>query len=201
MLTGLTGRVGQALAADGWSAAVGDACRRIEAKTGGRLGVAVVDTATGTRAGHRGRERFPICSTFKLLACGALLKRVDDGKEDLGRRIQYRAGELVPHSPTTKERVREGMTLSELCEATMTLSDNTAGNLILQALGGPAGLTRFARELDDPVTRLDRWEVALNEAAMGDPRDTTTPDAMAGNLRKLVLGNALSAWSRDQLIA
>ncbi len=198
---GLMIRSGTAPAADGWPGVVGDACRRIEAKVGGRLGVAVMDTASGTRASHRGGERFPILSTFKALACGAVLKRVDDGKETLGRRILYSAGDLVPHSPTTKEHVADGMTLAELCTATMTLSDNTAGNLILQALEGPEGLTRFVRGLDDKITRLDRWEVALNEAATGDPRDTTTPDSMAENLRKLVVGDTLSASSRNQLTA
>jgi beta-lactamase class A len=93
------------------------------------------------------------------------------------------------------------MTLAALCEATMTLSDNTAGNLVLKAIGGPAGFTAFARALGDPVTRLDRWEPGLNEARPGDPRDTTSPDAMAANLQRLALGDALSPRSRDRLVA
>ncbi len=200
LLAGLTGSR-QATGAEDWPSALVHACRQIEARTGGRLGVSVADTMTGMHASHRGNERFPICSTFKLLACGALLKRVDQNAEDLGRRVRYQASDLVPHSPITKERVHDGVTLAEACEATMTVSDNTAGNLVLKALGGPDGLTRFARELGDPTTRLDRWEVELNEAATGDLRDTTTPDVMVENIRKLILGNALRAKSRDQLTA
>ncbi len=93
------------------------------------------------------------------------------------------------------------MTLAELCEAALTQSDNTAGNLILASLGGPSAVTASARSLGDLSTRLDRTETDLNEATPGDLRDTTTPDAMAGNLMALVVGNRLSARSRDQLTA
>src|SRR5262249_27402735 len=91
--------------------------------------------------------------------------------------------------------------LGELCEAAITLSDNTAGNMILKSIGGPPGFTDFVRSLGDAVTRLDRWETELNEAQPGDPRDTTTPQAMAGNLQSLVLDDALSSASRDRLTA
>ena len=174
---------------------------RIEAKSGGRLGVAVLDTRDGSRTGHRADERFAMCSTFKLLAGAAVLARHDAGKEQLDRRIRYGAKDLVTYSPVTEKHVATGMTLAELCDAAIALSDNTAGNLLLAALGGPEGLTAFARTLGDGVTRLDRIEPALNEAAPGDPRDTTTPAAMAANIRALVLGDALSAPSREQLKA
>jgi len=173
---------------------------RLETAIQGRLGVAVLDTATGRRLGQRGDERFPMCSTFKLLASGAVLARVDAGREDLDRRIKFEASDLVTYSPVTKDRVGgEGMTLAELCKAGLTQSDNTAGNLLLANLGGPAAITAFARSLGDNVTRLDRIETALNEATPGDPRDTTTPDAMAANLNALVLGDRLSERSRGQL--
>jgi beta-lactamase class A len=175
------------------------AMARLEAQSGGRLGVAVIDTATGRRASHRGEERFPMCSTFKLLASGAVLTRVDAGHEDLGRQIRYEAGDLVTYSPVTEKHVGEGMTLAGLCEAALTQSDNTAGNLILASLGGPAALTAFARTLGDSVSRLDRNEPDLNEALPGDPRDTTTPNALAADLQSLVLGDKLSPRSREQL--
>ena len=181
-------------------AAVGGELPRIEASSGGRLGVAVHDTATGRRWGHRSDERFPMCSTFKLLACGAVLQRADAGHEDLQRRIRFAAGDLVTYSPVTKDRTGgDGMTLGELCQAAMTVGDNTAGNLILASLGGPSGVTAFARSIGDPVTRLDRIETELNEATPGDVRDTTTPDAMAGDLDSLVIGGGLSRRSRAQL--
>ena len=174
---------------------------RIEAKAGARLGVALLDTRDGSATGYRQDERFAMCSTFKALAAGAVLARVDAGNEQLDRRIRYDAKHLVTYSPVTEKHVATGMTLAELCEAAITLSDNTAGNLLLAAIGGPAGLTAFARTLGDAVTRLDRIETELNEATPGDPRDTTTPAAMAADLRALVLGDALSAKSRAQLKA
>ena len=173
---------------------------RVEAESGGRLGVAVLDTLTGARSGHRADERFPMCSTFKLLAAAAILARVDANQERLDRRIRFEASDVVVNSLITKDRVGEpGMSLAELCEAAMIVSDNTAGNLLLESLGGPAGLTAYARSLGDTVTRLDRIEPDLNEAAPGDPRDTTSPAAMLSNVRNLVLGTVLSASSRDRL--
>jgi beta-lactamase class A len=171
----------------------------LEKRSGGRLGVAVL-RADGQAEGHRLDERFPMCSTFKWLAAAHVLQRVDAGQERLDRRIVFGADALKHHSPITSQRVGgEGMTLAELCHATITVSDNAAGNLILASFGGPAGLTRFARGLGDAVTRLDRWEPELNEARPGDPRDTTSPRAMARLLQTLVLGPALSPASREQL--
>lgn len=174
----------------------------IEAKLVGRLGVLVLDTGSGRRWGHRADERFPMCSVFKAMAGAAVLAMVDDGREDLQRRILFEAGTLVAWSPVTETRVGgHGMTLAELCEAAITRSDNTAGNLLLQELGGPAGLTTFMRRLGDTTSRLDRWETALNEATPGDARDTTTPAAMAGNFHSLLAGPALGPHSREQLAA
>lgn len=172
---------------------------RIEKEIDGRLGVAALDTRDGSAIGYRENERFAMCSTFKALAGAAVLARVDAGKEQLDRRVRYDAKHLVTYSPVTEKHVETGMTLAEICEAAITLSDNTAGNLQLAAIGGPEGLTAFARTLGDQVTRLDRIETELNEATPGDPRDTTTPAAMTENLRKLVLGDALSTKSRAQL--
>lgn len=174
--------------------------RAIEAEVGGRFGVAVLDTGSGHIAGHRLDERFPMCSTFKWVAAAKVLQRVDAGQEELQRRIRFGREVLLSHSPVTEQRVGgDGMTLAELCAATITVSDNAAGNLILDSFGGPAALTRYVRGLGDAVTRLDRNEPTLNESIPGDPRDTTSPRAIAGLLRKLLLGDALSAASRAQL--
>ncbi|KAB1077899.1 class A beta-lactamase [Methylobacterium soli] len=173
----------------------------IEARSGGRLGVGVLDLQTGLRAGHRAEERFPLCSTFKLLAAAAVLARVDAGRESLERRVTYNAADLVAYSPVTEPRVGEGgMALEALCAAAITLSDNTAGNLLLSAIGGPSGLTAYLRSLGDPVTRLDRTEPDLNEARPEDPRDTTTPGAMLDTLQRLLRGSALSDASRARLL-
>jgi beta-lactamase class A len=179
-----------------------DEIQRLERESGGRLGVCVVETSTGARHAHRGDERFPMCSTFKALAAAAVLAQVDAGKEQLSRRISYDASALTTYSPVTEKHVGNGMTIAELCDAAVSLSDNTAANLLLATIGGPAGLTSFARSLDDQFTRLDRNEPTLNEALPDDPRDTTTPNAMASTLQTLILGTkALSAPSREQLTA
>jgi beta-lactamase class A len=174
----------------------------LERRHGGRLGVAILDSASTRLIAHRGDERFALCSTFKFLAAAFVLARVDRKEESLTRRIFYARDYLVPYSPVTEKHVGEGgLTVGEICEAAMILSDNTAGNLLLDSFGGPAGLTAYMRSLGDGVTRLDRRETELNEARPGDPRDTTTPVAMLEILRKTVLGTALSTSSREQLMA
>ena len=173
---------------------------QLEAKSGGRLGVAVIDTRDGSLTQHRGDERFPMCSTFKVLASAAVLKMSGADLAGLQRRIRFEKSDLVDYSPVTGEHTGgDGMRLAELCEAAITRSDNTAGNLLLKNIGGPEGLTSFARSLGDEVTRLDRIETELNEASPGDVRDTTSPNAMAANLRKLLVGDALLPAARDQL--
>ena len=172
----------------------------IEAREGGRLGVFVRDTGGGATIDRRADERFPMCSTFKLLTAAAALKRVDDGAERLDRTIAYGPNDLLEYAPIVKAHVAEGgMTVADLCAAAIDWSDNTAGNLILQSIGGPAGFTQFARSLGDELTRLDRNEPTLNESLPGDPRDTTSPRAMATNMQKVLLGDALSDASRHQL--
>ncbi|MDA9412017.1 class A beta-lactamase [Bradyrhizobium sp. CCBAU 45384] len=189
------------VAASGGTAPLIEAIKQLEQKSGGRLGVSVLDTNSGVPIHHRGDERFPMCSTFKVLAAAAILKDVGSKLEGLERRVRIEQADLVEYSPVTSKHVGgEGMSLRELCEAAITLSDNTAGNALLKNIGGPAGLTSFARSLGDETTRLDRIETELNEAAPGDPRDTTTPNAMAANFRRLLLGDALVPEGRDQLI-
>lgn len=172
---------------------------QLESQSGGRLGVAWVETSSSRQGGYRAGERFPMCSTFKLLAAAAILRRVDEGKEQLGRVVQYGKQDLLPYAPTTSQHVATGLSVEELCVAAVTLSDNTAANLLLRALGGPAQVTAFARSLGDDLTRLDRTEPDLNESAPGDPRDTTTPAAMVADARRLVLGDALTPNSRSLL--
>jgi beta-lactamase class A len=174
----------------------------LERAHGGRLGVAVIDTATGARLAHRAGERFPMCSTFKLLATAAVLKQVDDGKVTLDRAISYGEADLLHYAPVTKEHVGDGhMMLGDLCAAALNWSDNTAANLILKQIGGPQGFTRYVRSLGDTVTRLDRIEPALNSAIPGDTRDTTSPDAMADSVMAVLLHGALSPASARQLEA
>jgi beta-lactamase class A len=172
----------------------------LEARAGGRLGVAALDTGSGRRLAHRGAERFPMCSTFKVLLAGATLARVDAGREALDRPIGYGEADLLEYAPVTIARVAEGrLTVGELCAASVEVSDNAAANLLMRELGGPGAVTAFARALGDSVTRLDRLEPELNEALPGDPRDTTTPEAMLADLKALLLGPTLRTASRTRL--
>lgn len=171
----------------------------IERRDGGRLGVAILDTGTGRRVSHRGGERFLMCSTFKLLLVSAILTRVDRGDEKLDRHIVYGNSALLDWAPETRKHAGPpGMTIAQLCRAAITLSDNTAANLLLEQTGGPRAVTRYARGLGDTVTRLDRNEPSLNRP--DGEKDTTTPYAMLADMHKLLLGNALSQRSRGRLI-
>ena len=173
----------------------------IEAAAQGRLGVAILDTKTGDMFGRRELERFPLCSTFKVLAAALVLQRVDLGAEQLDRRVVFSAADVVENSPVTEGRAGpEGMTIAEICAAAITVSDNTAGNLMLASFRGPGRLTDFLRTLGDKATRLDRMEPELNEVPLGDPRDGTTPRAMAYTLQRILLGNVLSKSSEALLI-
>jgi beta-lactamase class A len=171
----------------------------LEQTNGGRLGVAVLDTGSGERSGYRQNERFPMCSTFKFLLVSAILRRADRHEDTLDRTLEVPPGYLLFNSPLTQPHAGGTMTIEALCEAALIRSDNTAANLLLETIGGPSGITAFARSIGDNVTRLDRMETALNEALAGDPRDTTSPEAMADDLNSVLLGNVLSRPSCDQL--
>lgn len=176
------------------------ALEALEGDAQGRLGVMAIDTASGQTLAYRADERFMMLSSFKLLASALVLHRVDQGQESLARRVVYGLSDLVNYSPVTEHHAGgTGMTLGALCHATLTTSDNTAANLILDSYGGPAALTAFARQLGDGVTRLDRREPALNVPTAQAELDTTTPRAMATTLQQLALGPALTPASRQQL--
>jgi beta-lactamase class A len=177
------------------------ALAELEQANGGRIGVAVLETGTGESSGYRAEERFPMCSTFKFLLAAAVLQRVDRGDERLEQSIAIPQHPLLPHSPSTEAHAGRTMTIAALCEAILTQSDNTAANLLLERTGGPESVTTFAHSIGDPVTRLNRVEPFLNESRAGDPRDTTSPAAMAGDLKSVVLGNVLSLASRNCLVS
>lgn len=165
----------------------------------GRVGVYAVDTGTGTVIRHRADERFLMCSTSKALVAAAILRQREREPGLLDKVIHYDRSQLLEYAPVTSQHVAEGMTVSALCDAAITVSDNTALNLLLGVLGGPAAVTAFDRTLGDQVTRHDRTEPELNVGAPGDERDTSTPAQMATDLRALVLGDALDGPGRDLL--
>lgn len=173
----------------------------LEASTGGRLGVAGFDAANNAQVLYRADERFPLCSTFKVIAASAILNLATKDTAVLKERVRIDARELVANSPITGQHVGTDMTLSELCAAALQHSDNTAANLLIKRLGGPSAVTAFARLAGDETFRLDRWETELNSAIPGDPRDTSTPANMARSLQGLALDNVLADPQRDQLQA
>ncbi|PMS35000.1 beta-lactamase class A [Trinickia symbiotica] len=171
----------------------------IEKQFGGRLGVYALDTGSGTEIRHRADERFPFCSTFKMVLASAVLAKSVQEPGLMEQRMQYAQSDLVSYSPISRKHVADGMTVAELCRAAVELSDNTAANQLIKLLGGPAAVTAFARSIGDNTFRLDRWETELNTAIPGDPRDTTTSRAMAHTLQAVALGNALPETQRDTL--
>ena len=172
----------------------------LEARSGGRLGVCLIDGASGeNRLLYRAGERFPMCSTFKLMLAGAVLAKAVREPGLLESSLPIAATDLVNYSPLTEKRVGAGMSVEELCRAALQYSDNTAANLLIRLLGEPASVTAFARSIGDGDFRLDRWETELNSAVPGDVRDTTTPAAMAASLRALGLGEALPIGERRRL--
>ena len=172
---------------------------RLETSANGRIGVYIINTVNNQHIAYHANQRFPLCSTNKIMGVAAILKASEKNRNFLHKAIRYQKSDLVVWSPETKKHVGSGMTVAELCKAAITLSDNTAINLIMAQLGGPKAVTRFARSIGDNTFRLDRQEPALNTAIPGDLRDTSTPEAMAGSLRKLVLGQAL-AFKQRQLL-
>ncbi|MDN5540669.1 class A beta-lactamase, partial [Comamonas sp.] len=173
----------------------------LEIRAQGRFGLYVLDTVSGAEAGWRGDERFPMCSTFKTLLAARMLYLAQRDEIRLWRKLYYSPSEVVAWSPISEKRAgaNGGMTVQELCEAMVLVSDNTAANVLLEASGGPAALTQWLRELGDGTTRLDRNEPSLNTALAGDERDTTTPQAMLQSLQKLLLGDVLEGYARALL--
>jgi beta-lactamase class A len=148
---------------------------------------------------YRQQDSFAVCSTFKGYAAACVLKMVERGELTLDRKVFVDPAGLVANSPRTQPRAGTEMTLDELCQAAVQVSDNTAGNLLLKTIGGPPAITAFARSIGDGRTRLDRWETALNSAIPGDLRDTSTPEAIGGGYQNLLTGDSLAPAQRQQL--
>ena len=172
---------------------------KLEKAAGGRLGLYAINTGNGMLFGHHADERFPMCSTFKVILAAAILERSTRNEGFLQRRIHFKQNDLVAYSPITEKHVMDGMTIAELCAAALQYSDNTSANLLLKVIGGPAAVTAYARSIGNDEFRLDRWETELNTSIPGDPRDTVTPAAMALSLQSLALGDALPQAQREQL--
>ncbi|WP_052285740.1 CTX-M family extended-spectrum class A beta-lactamase [Kluyvera genomosp. 1] len=172
----------------------------LEKASGGRLGVALIDTADDSQMLYRADERFAMCSTSKVMAAAGVLKKSETEHNLLNKRVKINKSDLTNYNPIAEKHVGGSMSLSELSAAALQYSDNVAMNKLIEQLGGPDGVTAFARQVGDETFRLDRTEPTLNTAIPGDPRDTTTPLAMAQTLRNLTLGKALGDTQRAQLV-
>lgn len=171
----------------------------IEARFGGRTGVAALDTADGAGIGYRADERFLMLSTGKVPLVAAILHRSRSDPGLLDRRLQWTRADLQAYAPATTPALATGMTVAELCAAALTVSDNTAANLLTAQLGGPPSTTAFLRSLGDTTSRADRTEPTLNDVSPGG-LDTSTPRAFVSTLRTLALGAALPPPLRDRLV-
>jgi beta-lactamase class A len=171
-----------------------------ERETGGRIGISAENVSTGAKIAWRAEERFVMCSTFKASLAALVLARVDNGEDRLEDMVAYGPKDLLDYAPAAKQNLAQGaMSVADMCKAIVELSDNTCANLLLARVGGPSALTEFWRRAGDMVSRLDHNEPELNRSPPGDPHDTTTPSAMAGNLRRFLLGTALTPGSREHL--
>ena len=171
-----------------------------ERDSGGRIGLFAENLRTGAKIAWRAHERFVMCSTFKASLAACILTSVDRGQARLDELIAYGPDDLMEYAPVAKQNLEKGaMSVADMCEAAVELSDNTCANALLARVGGPSAVTAFWRSIGDAVSRLDHNEPELNRSPPGDPHDTTTPAAMAGNLRRLILGKVLSPNSRERL--
>ncbi len=171
----------------------------LEQRHNAYVGLFAADLDGGRSISHRGQEAFAMCSTFKCYASARVLQMDEGGELTLDQEVFVDPAAIVVNSPRTQPRAGGEMTLDELCKAALQVSDNTAANLLLTTIGGPSAITAFARSIGDPSSRLDRWEIELNSAVPGDPRDTSTPEALGGGYRDLLAGDALAPPQRQQL--
>ncbi len=193
------------LAAPQTEASLQARCVALQAQIGGQIGVFALHTGSRAQFAFQAEQRFAMCSTFKLLLAAAVLAKVDSGRLDLNQRVRFGPRDMVAHAPVTGELLLAGsvsasLSVAELCAAMLVVSDNPAANLLLPLVGGPAGLTRFLRELGDTVTRLDRIEPALNSNLPDDPRDTSTAAAYVGLMERLLCSDYFSGELRQQLL-
>ncbi|MGV0737808.1 class A beta-lactamase [Mycobacterium syngnathidarum] len=186
-------------AAPAFAAPVDDGIAELERRNNAFIGLYASNLDSGRTLTHRADEMFAMCSTFKAYAAARVLQMAEHGEVSLDNRVFIDREAIVPNSPVTETRAGGEMALAQLCQAALQRSDNTAANLLLKTIGGPAAVTAFARSVGDERTRLDRWEVELNSAIPGDPRDTSTPSALAVGYRAVLAGDALSPPRRRLL--
>jgi len=172
----------------------------LEASSGGRLGVAAIDTATHREIQYRGDQRFPMGCTSKVMGVAAILKKSMTDSQYLQQNVKYQKKDLVNWTPITEKFLAQGMTVEALCGAAISYSDNTAMNLLTAKLGGPQGINRFARSIGDSSFKLDHWWPDEANGNLFNLQDSSTPNAMARSLQKIALGDVLALPQREKLL-
>lgn len=173
---------------------------QLENSYAGHIGLSAINTANNERIQYRANESFPMCSTAKMLSVATVLQQSNKNTNLLKQKIIYKKSDLVDWSPVTEKHIADGMTVGELCAAAISLSDNTAINLLINKVGGFDPINAYVHSLGDNTSRVDRFEPAVSVTVPGDVRDTSTPASMENNLQKLALGNGLRPAQRQQLI-
>lgn len=210
----------------------------IAATAGGRIGFAALHVESGECVEINADAAFPMASTYKIPIAIQLLSRVDRGEISLADRIEVTEPDLRIGSELSlllDSPPEAAFALRHLLDLSLSVSDNTAADLVLRAAGGPGAVSRRMRELGAADVRIDRdsLHVLLDLAGASpqqpprsidefqrliggvkpetqsrtvdafdqDPRDTTTPKAMALLLARLARGEALSPKSTTRLLA
>jgi beta-lactamase class A len=176
-----------------------DRIQALERRNNALIGVYATNLVSDKTVAHRAQDPFAMCSTFKVYASARVLQMAEHGQLTLDDKMFVDPAGILPNSPVTETRAGGEMTLAELCQAALQRSDNAAANLLLNRIGGPPAITAFARSIGDERSRLDRFEIELNSAVPGDPRDTSTPEALGGGYRALLDGDVLAPPQRRQL--
>src|SRR5437868_14674108 len=91
-----------------------DEFAKLEASSGGRLGVFALDTETGSYICHRQDERFAMCSTFNWVLAAAVLAGVDHGDLSLGERVHFEPSDVLGYAPVARKHLSEGSLSIEL---------------------------------------------------------------------------------------
>ena len=171
----------------------------LEKRDNAFVGLYGLNLESNATVAHRDNDMFAMCSTFKAYLAARVLQKAQRGELVMTDTLYVDPAKLQPNSPISAPRAGGRLPLDELCRAVLQRSDNTAANMLLRAIGGPTAITEFARSIGDEHTRLDRWEIELNSALPGDPRDTSTPRAFGGGVRAILTGDVLDEVHRRQL--
>lgn len=137
----------------------------------GTLGIAVMDLATRELRGVNADRPMPMQSVFKLPLAIVVLDAVDRGQLSLDDKVTLTKEQLsVAHSPIADAFPgKSDYTVEELVRAAVAQSDNSAADILMKRIGGPAAVTQFFQRHNIPSFRLDRYEYELQPQLVGLP--------------------------------